>query len=57
MLLFNEQIPTDIMQRTIYLKLVAYTQSYKVALIDGRIWTILSNRLSKILKLVSLLSS
>ncbi|XP_043579591.1 protein timeless homolog [Bombus pyrosoma] len=50
-LLFNEQIPTDIMQRTIYLKLVAYTQSYKVALIDGRIWTILSNRLSKILKL------
>ncbi|XP_060821669.1 protein timeless homolog isoform X2 [Bombus pascuorum] len=39
------------MQRTIYLKLVAYTQSYKVALIDGRIWTILSNRLSKILKL------
>ncbi|KAK9294394.1 hypothetical protein QLX08_010973 [Tetragonisca angustula] len=51
LLLFNEQVPTEKMQRTIYLKLISYTQSYKVALIDGRIWTILSNRLSEILKL------
>ncbi|KOX75011.1 Protein timeless like protein [Melipona quadrifasciata] len=51
LLLFNEQVPTDKIQRTIYLKLISYTQSYKVALIDGHIWTILSNRLSEILKL------
>ncbi|XP_043529522.1 protein timeless homolog isoform X2 [Frieseomelitta varia] len=51
LLLFNEQVPTEKMQHTIYLKLISYTQSYKVALIDGRIWTILSNRLSEILKL------
>lgn len=54
LLLFNEQVPTEKMQRTIYLKLISYTQSYKVALIDGRIWTILSNRLSEIIKLVSI---
>lgn len=54
LLLFNEQVPTEKMQHTIYLKLILYTQSYKVALIDGRIWTVLSNRLSEILKLVSI---
>ncbi|XP_031834411.1 circadian regulator timeout [Nomia melanderi] len=51
LLLYNEQIPTDKMQHSIYQKLIFYTQEYKVAFIDDRIWTTLSNRLSKILKL------
>lgn len=44
------------MQRTIYQKLISYTQEYKIALTDDRIWAVLSNRLSEILKLVSYFS-
>lgn len=44
------------MQRTIYQKLISYTQEYKIALTDDRIWAVLSNRLSEILKLVSCFS-
>ncbi|CAL7943920.1 unnamed protein product [Xylocopa violacea] len=51
LIIYNEQIPTEKMQRGIYQKLIAYTQAYKVALTDDRIWTVLSNRLSEILKL------
>ncbi|XP_012343215.2 protein timeless homolog [Apis florea] len=51
LLIYNEQIPTDKMQRTIYQKLISYTQEYKIALTDDRIWAVLSNRLSEILKL------
>ncbi|CAK9795773.1 Protein timeless homolog [Anthophora quadrimaculata] len=50
LIIYNEQIPTDKMQRSIYEKLVSYTQAYKVALTDDHIWTALSYRLSKILK-------
>lgn len=56
LLIYNEQIPTDKMQRTIYQKLISYTQEYKIALTDDRIWAVLSNRLSEILKLVSCFS-
>ncbi|OAD59742.1 Protein timeless like protein [Eufriesea mexicana] len=45
------QIPNERSEYAIYQKLVAYTQAYKVALTDDRIWAVLSNRLSKILKL------
>ncbi|XP_017893332.1 protein timeless homolog isoform X2 [Ceratina calcarata] len=50
-LIYNEQIPTDKMQHSIYQKLIACTQAYKVALTDERIWAVLSNKLSEILKI------
>ncbi|XP_017753046.1 PREDICTED: protein timeless homolog [Eufriesea mexicana] len=51
LIIYNEQIPNERSEYAIYQKLVAYTQAYKVALTDDRIWAVLSNRLSKILKL------
>ncbi|XP_076297468.1 circadian regulator timeout [Lasioglossum baleicum] len=53
-LIYNEQVPTDTMERSIYQKLVFYTQQYKIALTDDRIWTILSNRMSRLLKVDSI---
>nr|XP_012151360.1 PREDICTED: protein timeless homolog [Megachile rotundata] len=52
-LVYNEQIPTDKVQRATYQKLISYTQDYKIALTDDRIWTALNNRLSELLKLDS----
>ncbi|XP_076654997.1 circadian regulator timeout isoform X2 [Halictus rubicundus] len=52
-LIYNEKIPTDKMERSIYQKLVFYTQKYKAALTDDRIWTTLSERMSRILKVDS----
>ncbi|XP_053978576.1 protein timeless homolog isoform X1 [Hylaeus volcanicus] len=51
LLIYNERVPTDKMEHTIYQKLISYTQAYKVAFTDDRVWTTLSNRLSEILKL------
>ncbi|XP_076673029.1 circadian regulator timeout isoform X1 [Andrena cerasifolii] len=53
LLIYNEQVPTDKLQHSIYQKLISYTQTYMTALTDDRIWATLSNRLSKILKLDS----
>ncbi|KOC61872.1 Protein timeless like protein [Habropoda laboriosa] len=50
LIIYNEKIPTDKMDRSIYQKLVSYTQAYKIALTDDHVWTALSYRLSKILK-------
>ncbi|XP_076629145.1 protein timeless homolog [Colletes latitarsis] len=49
--IYNERVPTDKLERTTYQKLISYTQAYKIAFTDDRVWTTLSNRLSKILKL------
>lgn len=54
LIIYNEQIPSEKIERTIYQKLISYTQLYKVALTDDRIWTVLSNRLSTILQVVSI---
>lgn len=53
LLIYNEQVPTEKLQHSIYQKLISYTQTYMIALTDDRIWATLSNRLSTILKLVS----
>lgn len=53
LMIYNEQMPAEKTERSIYQKLILHTQQYKVALTDDRIWTALSNRLSEILKLVS----
>ncbi|XP_033326523.2 circadian regulator timeout [Megalopta genalis] len=52
-LIYNEEIPTEKTQRSIYQKLVSFTQQYKTALTEDCIWTTLSNRLSNILKIDS----
>ncbi|XP_043250203.1 protein timeless homolog, partial [Colletes gigas] len=49
--IYNERVPIDKLERTTYQKLISYTQAYKIAFTDERVWTTLSNRLSKILKL------
>ncbi|XP_015433585.1 PREDICTED: protein timeless homolog [Dufourea novaeangliae] len=54
LLFYNEQIPTEKMQRSVYQKLIYYTQTYKAALTDDQIWATLNNRLSNILEINSL---
>ncbi|XP_057326747.1 protein timeless homolog [Microplitis mediator] len=51
LMFYNEELPAERTNRNYYLQLVSYLQGYKKALTDDRLWTVVSNRLGKILKI------
>lgn len=53
LMVYNSELPAERTNRSYYLQLVNYLQSYKKALTDDRIWSVASNRLGKILNIVS----
>lgn len=55
-MVYNEELPAERTNRNYYLQLVSYLQGYKKALTDERVWTVVSGRLGKILKIVSIIS-
>lgn len=54
LLIYNEQIPMDKTMRNFYLQIISHLQSYKIALADDQIWTIVNKRLTNIFSIVSL---
>ncbi|KAF7414932.1 hypothetical protein HZH68_003421 [Vespula germanica] len=48
LLIYNEQIPMDKTMRNFYLQIISHLQSYKIALADDQVWTIVNNRLTNI---------
>lgn len=56
-MLFNDVLPTEKTSRNIYLQLVGYLQGYKKSLANEQFWGVVSDRLSKILKIVSILKN
>lgn len=53
LLIYNEQMPMEKTMRNFYLQIISHLQSYKVALADDQIWTIVNNRLTNIFSIVS----
>lgn len=53
LMVYNSELPAERTNRSYYLQLVNYLQSYKKALTDDRIWSVASSRLGKILNIVS----
>ncbi|XP_044599449.1 protein timeless homolog isoform X2 [Cotesia glomerata] len=51
LMVYNEELPAERTNRNYYLQLVSYLQGYKKALTDERVWTVVSSRLGKILKI------
>ncbi|KAK0085626.1 hypothetical protein PV325_004747 [Microctonus aethiopoides] len=51
LMVYNSELPAERTNRSYYLQLVNYLQSYKKALTDDRIWSVASNRLGKILNI------
>ncbi|KAG8037721.1 hypothetical protein G9C98_005932, partial [Cotesia typhae] len=51
LMVYNEELPAERTNRNYYLQLVSYLQGYKKALTDERVWTVVSGRLGKILKI------
>uniref|UniRef100_A0AAR5P976 Timeless N-terminal domain-containing protein n=1 Tax=Dendroctonus ponderosae TaxID=77166 RepID=A0AAR5P976_DENPD len=51
LILWNEQIPTEKIERNFYLRVEDHLQNYKEAFADEAIWALLSTRLGKILEI------
>lgn len=56
LLLYNEEPPVDKVSSQQYLEIIKYLQEYKQAFAKQQIWTILSQKLSDLLKMVCMLN-
>lgn len=52
LLLYNEEPPVDKVSNQQYFEIVGHLQEYKLAFAKQQIWTILSQKLSDLLKMV-----
>lgn len=49
MLLYNEELPADKVQRNQYLQIVSHLQSYKPTLASSKLWNVLTDKLKVLL--------
>lgn len=52
LMVYNEVLPSEKTNRNMYQQLVLYLQQYKFALADDRVWSVVAQRLKKILNTV-----
>ncbi|XP_015606157.1 protein timeless homolog [Cephus cinctus] len=53
LVIYNEDLPTEKVSRSLYQQVVLQLQGYKVALADDSVWTVVSERFGKILNIDS----
>lgn len=55
MILYNEELPSDKVERQLYYQIISHLQKYKVAFASEAFWKILATQLTTILSIVSIL--
>lgn len=49
LLLYNEELPADKVQRNQYLQIISHLQSYKPTLASSKLWNVLTDKLKTLL--------
>ena len=52
-MLYNDILPDKKETRSVYQEIVKYLQNYKITLANEEVWTVVNQRLAKLLKIVN----